>query len=106
MIKTEKTEACNDNTSGDVTDGEHETLQTKEKHQHNHIIEHGIGHVTDVLQHYMIENEEHGTLHAKEESHMADISQQYRVGGREKGRDLTQSYDKSPYTRRIVKRAK
>ena len=25
---------------------------------------------------------------------------------REKGRDLTQSYDKSPYTSRIVKRAK
>ena len=28
------------------------------------------------------------------------------LGVREKGRDLTQSYDKSPYTNRNVKRAK
>ena len=30
----------------------------------------------------------------------------YKPTKREKGRDLTQSYDKSPYTNRNVKRAK
>ena len=30
----------------------------------------------------------------------------HRIIWREKGRDLTQSYDKSPYTNRNVKRAK
>ena len=81
VIKTEKTETCSDNTSGNVTDHEHVTIQAKEKYQHNDIIEDSNNHVTDISRHYMFENEEHGTMHAKEKSHRADISQQYRVGG-------------------------
>ena len=81
VIKSEKTETCSDNTSGDVTDHEHVTMQAKEKYQHNHIIEDGNNHVTDISRHYMFENEEHDTMHAKEKSHIADISQQFRFGG-------------------------
>ena len=81
VIKSETTVACSDNTSGEVTDYKYGTMQAKEKNQHSHIIEDGNNHVTDISRHYMFENEEHCTIPAKEESHMADIPQQYRVGG-------------------------
>ena len=99
-IQTEKTEACSDNTSevvtdiqtektdytlGDVTDDEHVTIKAKEKYQHNHFIEHGIKHVTDMSQHYMVADGAHGTMQAKKESNMADISQHFTVGDREHG---------------------
>ena len=37
---------------------------------------------------------------------MAFLRENFKYNPREKGRDLTQSYDKSPYTNRNVKRAK
>ena len=53
VIKTEKTEACNYNTSGDVTDDEfeHDTMHVKQELQHYHVEEHNIQHVTDISQH-------------------------------------------------------
>ena len=51
VIKTEKTEACNYNTSGDVTDDQHGTMHVKQELQHYHVEEHNIQHVTDISQH-------------------------------------------------------
>ena len=56
------------------------------------IKEHDIHHVTDILQHHRVEDEEQDTIHVKEElqnchteehtiHHMTDISQHHRVGG-------------------------
>ena len=51
VIKNEKTEACNYNTSGDVTDNEHGIVHVKQELQHYHVEEHTLHHVTDVSQH-------------------------------------------------------
>ena len=59
--------------------------------EHNTIKECDIHHVTDISQHYKVEDEERDTMHVKEESqnfrikehnihHMTDISQHHRVG--------------------------
>ena len=57
-------------------------MQAKEKYQHNHLIEHGgIKYVRDIPRHLRVEDDENGTMQAKEKSHMADIWQHYRVGG-------------------------
>ena len=48
VIKTEKTDACSDNTSGGVTGEEHMTMQVKEESEHFHIQDHDIHHEADI----------------------------------------------------------
>ena len=51
VIKKEKTEACRNNTSGDVNDDEHDKMHDKEELRHYNVEEHNIHHVTDISQH-------------------------------------------------------
>ena len=50
VIKTEKTEACSDNTSRDGIDDENVGVHVKEEPQSNNFQEHDIHHVTDIAQ--------------------------------------------------------
>ena len=54
VMNMEKKEACTDNTSGDVTDDEHGTVQAKETSQHYHIKGNNINHMPDISQHYKV----------------------------------------------------
>ena len=51
-FKTEKTEACIDNTSGDVTDDEPTTMHVEDKSQHYDIKGNEIDYVTAISQHH------------------------------------------------------
>ena len=90
-INTEKTEACSDYTSGDVTEDEHGKMHVKEESQHNYTKERDIPHASGTSQNYMKEDEEHNKMKVKEAlqhhhikehdmNHMTDISQFYMVG--------------------------
>ena len=87
IIKTDKTEVCSDNTSGEVIDDDNETMHVKEEPQYYHIKEH----VTDISQHDCVKGEGHNTMHDKVElkhfliiehkfDNVTDISQNYKVG--------------------------
>ena len=54
VINTGKIEACSDNTSRDVSDGEHGTMHVKEESQHYHIKDQDIHHMTDISMHERI----------------------------------------------------
>ena len=91
VFKTDKREACTDNTPGYVTENDHGKMHVEKELQYNNTKERDIHLVIDTSQHNNIEGEFHSTLHVKEESqdfHMkayainclADISQHYRIG--------------------------